>query len=149
MKRTFEVTVKISGKGIDNWDTKDGITTFKECGNSRSTQNSIINGIKRDLGKTGCKLEDVIKFTETTVETETKDAKKPTKKTTKKQATITVILKAFTGMNIGTYTAQITKDGYKITTKNGKEMEFKADGTQKVDCKNPKFNNRIEVVAEA
>lgn len=147
MKRTFEVTVKISGNGINNWDTKDGITTFKECGNSRSTQNSIINGIKRDLSKTGCKLEEIIKFTETTVETETKATKK-----TATPTTMTVVLKAFTGMKIAIYTATLAGSTIKITTKNGKTMEFNLDGTQKVTdnrANNPKFNNRIEIVAEA
>lgn len=81
--------------------------------------------------------------------TEAKPAK--TSKKSKKEIATTVqaVLKAFTGMKIGTYTAQITKDGYVITTKNGKEIEFNKDGTQKVDCKNAKFNNRLEIIAEA
>lgn len=91
----------------------------------------------------------------TAPELETKKAtvKKPrAKKATKKAAeptTIKVVLKAFTGMKIAIYTGTLKDSTITIVTKNGKEMEFNLDGTQKVDCKNPKFNNRIEVVAEA
>ena len=148
MKRTFKVTVKISGQ-VNNWDNKDGITTFRPEGNARSTQNSIINGIKRDLSKTGCKLEEIIDFTETT---NTSEEPKKTTSRRKRSTTVTVVLKAFTGMIIGTYTAEKSnklRGGYKITTKNGKEMEFNLDGTQRTPSKNPKFNNRIEIVAEA
>ena len=95
-------------------------------------------------------------YSVTAPELETKKAtttKKPrAKKATKKAAeptTIKVVLKAFTGMKIAIYTGTLKDSTITITTKNGKEKEFNLDGTQKVDCKNPKFNNRIEVVAEA
>lgn len=94
----------------------------------------------------------------TAPELETKKAtvKKPrAKKATKKAAeptTIKVVLKAFTGMKIAIYTGTLKDSTITIVTKNGKEMEFNLDGTQKVTdnrANNPKFNNRIEVVAEA
>lgn len=69
----------------------------------------------------------------------------PAPEKSKKSKTATVILKAFTGMVIGEYEAKVTKTGYTITTKKG-ELEFNKDGTQKIDCRNAKFNNRIEVV---
>lgn len=88
----------------------------------------------------------------TAPELETKKAtttKKPRAKKAAKPTTIKVVLKAFTGMKIAIYTGTLKDSTITIVTKNGKEMEFNLDGTQKVDCKNPKFNNRIEVVAEA
>ena len=96
-----------------------------------------------------------VKATNTTNTTTKKPAtKKTTKKTTKKaqkNEQIVVTLKAFTGMTIGTYTAQLNKNVIKIVTKNGNELEFNLDGTQKTPSKNPRFNNRIEIanVAEA
>lgn len=79
---------------------------------------------------------------------------KATAKKTKKAATpttVTVVLKAFTGMKIAIYTGTLKDSTITITTKNGKEMTFNLDGTQKTQKpgQNPKFNNRIEVVAEA
>lgn len=88
-------------------------------------------------------------YTVTAPEAKPKTKKATTKKATKTQKTVQAILKAFTGMNIGTYTAEVTKSGYKITTKKGIVIEFNKDGTQKVDCKNPRFNNRLEIVTEA
>lgn len=76
------------------------------------------------------------------------DVELATETKTSEPTTTKVVLKAFTGMVIAEYNAVVTKDGYTITTKKG-EIEFNKDGTQKVDCKNAKFNNHIEIVAEA
>lgn len=98
-------------------------------------------------------------YTVTAPEAEPKKAtttKKPrAKKSTKKAAeptTVTVVLKAFTGMKIAIYTGTLKDSTITITTKNGKVMEFNTDGTQKVTdnrANNPKFNNKIEVITEA
>ena len=58
--------------------------------------------------------------------------------------TLTVNLKAFTEMYLGTYIATKTKNGYEIVLKNGKKMAFDKTGLQ-VDAKNPRYANRIEL----
>jgi len=85
----------------------------------------------------------------------TKTTKKAATKTTKKAAeptTVTVVLKAFTGMKIAIYTGKLNEkeQTITITTKAGKDMEFNLDGTQKTNTKaGARFNNRIEVITEA
>lgn len=73
----------------------------------------------------------------------TKTTKKSTTTKATKKTTIIGVLKAFTGMEIATYTVEMTKNGYRITLKNGKTMEFNTDGTQK--GKQSRFNNRLTI----
>ena len=78
-----------------------------------------------------------------------------TTKTTKKAATetVTVLLRTFTGLKIGKYTGKLDSKKQVITIHIGRvgDVEFNLDGTQKTinPSKNPKFNNRIEIIAEA
>jgi hypothetical protein len=65
------------------------------------------------------------------------------KKATKKKSyeKITVKLKAFTGMEIGTFEANL-KDGlWEVETKKG-TLKFDKEGHQ-IDAKNPRFANHI------
>lgn len=55
---------------------------------------------------------------------------------------VEVVLKAFTGMIIGRYTAVYGNGTYTLATKNG-YLKFDKDGKQ-LEAKNPKFANRIE-----
>lgn len=55
---------------------------------------------------------------------------------------VEVVLKAFTGMVIGTYTAVYGNGTYTLATKNG-YLKFDESGKQ-IDAKNPKFANKIE-----
>lgn len=59
--------------------------------------------------------------------------------------TVTVNLLAFTGMYIGTYTAEKYNDFYDVTTKDGKHLTFNLDGSQ-MNAKNPRYANKIEIV---
>lgn len=68
-------------------------------------------------------------------------------KKTKKSAAapvdnILVTMVAFTGMNIGNFSAVKTGDGYAVTTKAGKTLHFDECGVQ-TDAKNPKFGNKL------
>lgn len=58
--------------------------------------------------------------------------------------TVTINLFAFTGMYIGTYTAEKCNDFYGITTKDGKHLTFNLDGSQ-MNAKNPRYANKIEI----
>ncbi len=58
--------------------------------------------------------------------------------------TISVNLKAFTEMRLGTYEATKTSYGYSIVLKSGKKMKFDKTGLQ-MNPNNPKFANRIEL----
>lgn len=60
--------------------------------------------------------------------------------------TVTVVLKAFTGMVIGEYEAKQTSRGYTISLKNGNTMTFGKSGIQ-TGHKSNKFANRIEILA--
>lgn len=71
---------------------------------------------------------------------------KKNKRASKAPKTTKVVLKAFTGMFLGEYEAKVTKTGYTITTKKG-DMEFNKDGTQKINCRNARFNSHIELLA--
>ena len=71
---------------------------------------------------------------------------KKNKRVSKAPKTTKVVLKAFTGMFLGEYEAKVTKTGYTITTKKG-DMEFNKDGTQKINCRNARFNSHIELLA--
>ena len=53
-----------------------------------------------------------------------------------------VVLKAFTGMVIGRYTAVYENGTYTLTTKKG-NLKFDENGKQ-LEAKNPKFANKIE-----
>lgn len=97
-------------------------------------QNSVYNT------QGNCYEQDSYDYTEAV--TETKTTKKAAKKTTK---TVSVVLMAFTGMVIGTYTTEMTKTGCKIIAKNSNVLEFNAEGVQ-TNAKNPKFGNKIEIV---
>ena len=55
---------------------------------------------------------------------------------------VEVVLKAFTGMLIGRYTAVYGNGTYTIATKNG-YLKFDENGKQ-LEAKNPKFANKIE-----
>ena len=122
-----------------------GADRNKLYGTSKQAIIAIIHELKKNAETT---------TTTTTKATVKKPRAKKSTKTTKKAAeltTVTVVLKAFTGMKIAIYTGTLQDSTITITTKNGKEMEFNLDGTQKTQKpgQNPKFNNRIEVVAEA
>ena len=86
-------------------------------------------------------------------EAATKKATTKTAKTTKKATTetVTVLLRTFTGLKIGTYTGKLDSKKQVITIHIGRvgDVEFNLDGTQKTinPSKNPKFNNRIEIIA--
>ena len=80
---------------------------------------------KEDLQKAITTAKSVDKFTES-LETEE----------------VEVVLKAFTGMVIGTYTAVYGNGTYTLATKNG-YLKFDESGKQ-LDAKNPKFANKIE-----
>lgn len=58
--------------------------------------------------------------------------------------TVTINLFAFTGMYIGTYTAEKYNDSYGITTKDGKHLTFNLDGSQ-MNAKNSRYANKIEI----
>lgn len=82
---------------------------------------------------------------ETTTETNvTEKENKKMKKNTEKN-TVTVALRAFTGMVIGEYEAEQTDKGYKITLKNGKKMTFTKSGKQ-TGSKGNRFANYIEIL---
>ena len=82
---------------------------------------------------------------------EAKTANK-TAKTTKSAPEITVLLRTFTGLKIGIYTGKLNKKKQTITIHIGRvgDVEFNLDGTQKTlnPSKNPKFNNKIEIITE-
>lgn len=61
-----------------------------------------------------------------------------------RKETIDVILLAFTGMELGEYTATREEYGYSVKTKN-KELQFNFNGIQ-LNAKNPKFANKIAYV---
>lgn len=69
----------------------------------------------------------------------TKSAKKPY---THRQNSVTVKMVAFTGMNIGDFTAIKTQQGYVVITKANKVLHFNDAGIQ-TDAKNPKFGNKL------
>lgn len=60
--------------------------------------------------------------------------------------TVTVALRAFTGMVIGEYEAKKTSKGYSLNLKNGKTMNFNKSGKQ-TNSKDNRFANYIEVLA--
>lgn len=55
---------------------------------------------------------------------------------------VEVVLKAFTGMVIGRYTAVYENGTYTLATKKG-DLKFDENGKQ-LEAKNPKFANKIE-----
>lgn len=57
---------------------------------------------------------------------------------------VTINLFAFTGMYIGTYTAEKYSDFYDVTTKDDKHLTFNLDGSQ-MNAKNPRYANKIEI----
>lgn len=63
-------------------------------------------------------------------------------KQTTKTEEVEVVLKAFTGMVIGRYTAVYGNGTYTLATKNG-YLKFDENGKQ-LEAKNPKFANTIE-----
>lgn len=70
---------------------------------------------------------------------------KPAKKTKRSAVAadnLIVTMVAFTGMNLGDFSAVKTNDGYAVTTKTGKTLHFDASGIQ-TDAKNPKFGNKL------
>lgn len=90
------------------------------------------------------------KLTGETAKEETKASKNGAKKVVGK--TVKVIYKTFTGMVIGKdtygdaiYEATVTKTGYTMETKRHGVQKFDKNGIQ-LECKNPKFANRIEIV---
>ena len=95
-------------------------------------------------------------YTVTAPEAEPKKTKatKTTKTTTKKanKTEVTVLLRTFTGLKIGIYTGKLNNKTHTITIHIGRvgDVEFNLDGTQKTlnPSKNPKFNNKIEIMAE-
>ena len=70
-------------------------------------------------------------------------ASKKTK--TSKPNQVQVKLLAFTGMEIGTFTAKVTTYGYSLTNKKGREMRFNAEGHQ-LDSANHRYSNRIVIL---
>lgn len=72
----------------------------------------------------------------------TKLLKKDGYLTTSKEEAIVVKMVAFTGMNLGEFTAVATEEGYEVTTKTNKVMHFDRNGIQ-TDAKNPKFGNKL------
>lgn len=109
----------------------------------------LISLFKKD-GYTVTAPEEEPKKTTTTKKPRAKKSTKITKKAAT-PTTVTVVLKAFTGMKIAICTGILQDSTITITTKNGKVMEFNTDGTQKTQKpgQNPKFNNKIEVITEA
>lgn len=102
-----------------------GADRNKLYGTSKQAIIAIIHELKKNAETT---------TTTTTKATVKKPRAKKSTKTTKKAAeltTVTVVLKAFTGMKIAIYTGTLQDSTITITTKNGKEMEFNLDGTQK------------------
>ena len=69
-------------------------------------------------------------------------AKKTKKSAAASVDSILVTMVAFTGMNIGNFSAVKTGDGYAVTTKAGKTLHFDECGIQ-TDAKNPKFGNKL------
>ena len=57
---------------------------------------------------------------------------------------VTVYLKTFTGMYVGTYTAIEWDNYYTLTTKSGKNLTFNIDGIQ-MGTGNSRFGNTIEI----
>jgi len=72
------------------------------------------------------------------------EERKTTKKTNKPKE-VQVKLLAFTGMEIGVFTAKVTAYGYSLINRKGKEMRFNNDGKQ-LDSSNPRYSNRIVVL---
>lgn len=68
MIKKYEVTVRVSGKGINNIDpdkiTSDNIVVFTARGNKRSTEKSAINYVKTTCRLISCKLDEVISVKE-------------------------------------------------------------------------------------
>ena len=111
----------------------------------------IPEDIKQALKKTTTP-KATTKKTKKTANPEAKTTNKTTK-TSKSTPEVTVLLRTFTGLKIGVYTGKLNEKTQTITIHIGRvgDVEFNLDGTQKTlnPSKNPKFNNRIEIVAEA
>ena len=69
-------------------------------------------------------------------------AKKTKKSVAAPVDNILVTMVAFTGMNIGNFSAIKDGNGYAVTTKAGKTLHFDECGVQ-TDAKNPKFGNKL------
>lgn len=101
------------------------------------------------------KATKTTKTTKTTKKAADPEAKTTNKtaKTTKSTPEVTVLLRTFTGLKIGIYTGKLNKKTQTITIHIGRvgDVEFNLDGTQKTlnPSKNPKFNNKIEIITEA
>lgn len=147
---TLPELVEYFGYTLKAGASYNGQKGCKKVNDNPKTIKSLMTALQNSVYNTqgNCYEQDSYDYTE--VVTETKTDKKTTKKSIKKQAVITATLKAFTGMIIGTYNVEMTKDGYKLTTKDGKVLEFNTSGAQ-TNAKNPKFGNKIEIldVAEA
>lgn len=98
--------------------------------------------------------EEEPKKTKAAKTTKTTKTTTKTTKTTKKAANteVTVLLRTFTGLKIGIYTGKLNNKTHTITIHIGRvgDVEFNLDGTQKTlnPSKNPKFNNKIEIMTE-
>ena len=133
-EKTYETTgtitelVEYFSYTLKSGASYNGQKGCKKVNTEPKTIKSLITALQNAVYNTqgSCYNQDSYDYTEVVSEKTTKAAKKSTK-TTKTTTTITVVLKAFTGMVIGTYATEMTETGCKITTKNGKVLEF---GTQ-------------------
>lgn len=140
---------------------------YTEANTTAATPDTTANDTDTENKEEVTMTNDTKKTTTTTKATEeepkktkaaktTKTAKTTTKtaKTAKKAANteVTVLLRTFTGLKIGIYTGKLNNKTHTITIHIGRvgDVEFNLDGTQKTlnPSKNPKFNNKIEIMAE-
>lgn len=127
LPRLKDAKEKYSGENEEKKEIEDKTMTVR--GMRAEAKEMGIKGYSRmskeDLQKAIATAKSVEKFTES-LETEE----------------VEVVLKAFTGMVIGTYTAVYGNGTYTLATKNG-YLKFDESGKQ-LDAKNPKFANKIE-----
>lgn len=127
LPRLKDAKEKYSGENEEKKEIEDKTMTVR--GMRAEAKEMGIKGYSRmskeDLQKAIAAAKSVEKFTES-LETEE----------------VEVVLKAFTGMVIGTYTAVYGNGTYTLATKNG-YLKFDESGKQ-LDAKNPKFANKIE-----
>lgn len=105
--------------------------------------------LKKNLNKTWKKLEEeqpeVVEQPAEPKEEPKTEEKVEEPKTEETKYSVRVLLKAFTGMVIGEFDAEIVSGGYRVVTKAGKTLKFNKDGEQ-VGLKSYRFANSITLV---
>lgn len=131
-----------------NCDGEVSLNVNKETG----TLVAKFIGVKQDTLCTVCRFKefcfivsgDIAAETNTPLETPKKVVTKP-EPVTLPEGTKTILVKAFTGMAIGELPIIVEEeDAIEVLTKGGQSIRFdKVTGLQ-INCKNPRYANRIE-----